>query len=61
MFGKFIETYYKPIDKEEFFDLNLNKFKDIMKESWVFDEGDFIYILNNALFETNKVIKKNYQ
>ena len=22
MFGKFIETYYKPIDKEEFFDLN---------------------------------------
>ena len=58
MFGKFIETYYKPIDKGKFFDLNLNKFKDIMKESWVFDEGDFIYIINNALFETNKVIKK---
>ena len=57
--GKLIDTYYKPIDKEEFISLNLNKFKDILKENWVFDEGDFIYILNNALFETNKVIKND--
>jgi hypothetical protein len=59
--GKFIETYYAPIDKEEeeFFYLNLNKFKDVMVENWVFDDGDFIYILNNALFETNKEIKND--
>ena len=56
--GKLIETYLEPIDKEEFISLNLNKFKDVMKENWIFEEGDFIYILNNALFETNKVIKK---
>ena len=56
-YGKLIQIYYEPIDKEELIYLNLNRFKDIMKENWVFDEGDFIYILNKALFETNKTIK----
>ena len=55
--GKLIQTYYEPIDKEELIYLNLNKFKDIMKENWLFDEGDFIYIINKALIETNKIIK----
>ena len=57
--GKLIQTYYEPIDNEELISLNLNKFKDIMKENWVFDEGDFIYIINKALFETNQVIKND--
>jgi len=56
-FGKLIQKYYEPIDKEELIYLHLNKFKDIMKENWVFDEGDFIYILNKALFESNRIFK----
>ena len=55
--GKLIQNYYEPIDKEEFISLNLNKFKDIMKENWIFDEDDFIYILNKLLVDTNKEIK----
>lgn len=35
--GKLIETYLEPIDKEEFISLNLNKFKDVMKENWIFE------------------------
>ena len=57
--GKTIEKYYEPLDKGEFIYLNLNKFKDIMVENWIFDRDDFINILNNALYETNKEIKKD--
>ena len=55
--GKLIQTYYEAIDKEELISLNLNKFKDIMKENWVFEEDEFISILNKVLFDSNKVIK----
>ena len=56
--GKLIQVYYEPIDNEELIYLDLDKFKDILKENFVLDEGDFIYILNKALFETNRIIKK---
>ena len=56
--GKLIEQYYEPVDKEEFFDFKLEKFKDVMNENWIFDTYDFINILNDALFRTNKEIKK---
>ena len=55
--GKLIEQYYEPIDRGEFIYLNLGKFKDIMLENWIFESEDFINILNNALYETNKEIK----
>ena len=32
-FGKLIQIYYEPIDKEELIILNLNKFKEILKEN----------------------------
>jgi hypothetical protein len=57
--GKTIEKYYEPLDKGEFIYLNLNKFKDIMLENWIFNSEDFVNILNNALYETNKEIKKD--
>ena len=55
--GKFIELYYEPIDKGEFFYLNLDKFKDILLENWAFESEDFVNLLNKALDETNKEIK----
>ena len=56
--GKLIEQYYEPIEKGEFVNLNLNKFKEIMLDNWIFDSDDFVNILNNALYETNREIKK---
>ena len=56
--GKLIEKYYEPLDKGEFVYLKLGKFKDVMLENWIFESEDFINILNNALYETNKEIKK---
>ncbi len=52
-----MEQYYEPLDKGEFLYLKLSKFKDIMLENWIFDSEDFVNILNNALYETNKEIK----
>lgn len=57
--GKTIEAYYEPLDKGEFIYLNLNKFKDIMLENWIFNSEDFVNILNNALYETNKEINND--
>ena len=56
-FGKSIEQYYEPVDKGEFLYLNLNKFKDILYDNWIFDTDDFVNLLNNALSETDKEIK----
>ena len=56
-FGSTIEQYYEPFESGKFLNLNLNKFRDVMLENWVFDSYDFINILINALYETNKEIK----
>jgi len=55
--GKLIEKYNEPLKRGEFIYLNIGKFKNIMLENWIFDSEDFIYILNNALYGTNKEIK----
>ena len=55
--GKFIEKYNEPLKRGEFIYLNIGKFKNIMLENWIFDSEDFINILNNALYGTNKEIK----
>ena len=54
--GKFIEELYKPLNNDEFIYLNLDKFKDILNENWIFDTEDFINMINNALYEINKEI-----
>ena len=57
--GKFIEELYKPLDNGEFIYLDLDKFKDILNENWIFDTEDFINMINNALYETNKEINND--
>ena len=54
--AKTINKYYDSFDKGNYLNLNLNKFKDVMLENWVFDGYDFTNILNNALYETNNEI-----
>ena len=55
--GKQIEQFYEPINHEIFVYLNLEKFKEIMIENWIFDQDDFINRLNQTLYETTKEIK----
>ena len=56
--GKQIEKFYDPVNHEIFVYLNLEKFKDIMIENWIFDQDDFIKRLNQTLSETTKEIRK---
>ena len=56
IFRNTIEQYYEPFDNGKFLNLNLNKFRNVMIENWVFDSNDFTNLLINALFETNKEI-----
>ena len=56
-FGKLLEALYEPLEQGTFFYLNLDKFKDMMVEHWIFDVNDFSNILNDALYDSNKEIK----
>ena len=58
--GKFIEELYKPLENDEYIYLNLDKFKDILNENWIFDTEDFINMINKALYETNKEINNDF-
>ena len=57
--GKFITELYEPLDTGEFIYLNLNKFKELLNENWIFDTEDFINMINKALYETNKEINND--
>ena len=48
-YGKLIEKYYGMFDLY----LDLNKFKEVMLDNWVFDSDDFVNIINKALYSTN--------
>ena len=56
VFRNTIEQYYEPYNNGKFLNLNLNKFRNVMIENWVFDSYDFTNLLINALYETNKEI-----
>ena len=56
--GKLIERLYEPIDNGEFFYLEINKFKDIVVDNWIFDKESFANVINNILYETGVEIKK---
>ena len=53
-YGKLIEEYYGMFNLY----LDLNKFKEVMLDNWVFDSDDFVNIINKALYSTNLEIKK---
>ena len=53
-YGKLIEEYYRMFNLY----LDLNKFKEVMLDNWVFDSDDFVNIINKALYSTNLEIKK---
>ena len=58
--GKEIEELYEQITKKVFVYLNLEKFKDLLLENWIFDQDDFINKLNTTLYNSNVEISQEF-
>jgi len=56
--GKQIKELYEQIDEKVFVYLNLEKFKDILDENWIFDQDEFIKDLKDILYNSNLEIQK---
>jgi gas vesicle protein len=56
-FGKLLEEIYEPLEEGTFFYLDLDNFKGLMIQHWIFDGNYFTNILNDAIYEANKEIK----
>ena len=56
--GRQIEELYQQINDKVFVYLNLEKFKKILDENWIFDQDSFIKDLNNILYNSNLEIQK---
>ena len=59
-FGKQLFLLYEDIKDKIFIDLNHAKFKEIINDNWIFDQYDIINRLNTSLFNSNKVIYKEF-
>ena len=58
--GKEIEELYEQITKKVFVYLNLEKFKDLLLDNWIFDQDDFINKLNTTLYNSNLEISQEF-
>ena len=59
-YGKQIEEFYEPIKEKLFVELNLETFKELLFENWIFDQNEFINKLNITLENYNLEIKNEY-
>ena len=55
-----IDELYKPINEDIFVYLNLEKFKELLSNNWIFDQDDFINRLNLSLYNSNLEIKNSF-
>ena len=59
--GLQIEELYEDIDNNNnFVDLNLKKFKELLSNNWIFDQDDFINKLNLSLYNQNFTIQNSF-
>ena len=56
--GKQIEQFYDQIEQKVFVYLNLDKFKELLIDNWIFDQDEFIKNLNITLYNSNLEIEK---
>ena len=56
--GRQIQELYKQIVEKVFVYLNLENFKNILNENWIFDQDGFIKNLNDILYNSNLEIQK---
>ena len=55
-----IEEYYKPINNNLFIYLNKEKFKELLKNNWIFDQDEFVNTLNLELDKSNLEINNDF-
>jgi hypothetical protein len=56
--GRQIEELYEQINKKVFVYLNLEKFKELLIENWIFDQDEFIRSLKELLYNSDLEVKK---
>ena len=56
--GRQVEELYEQINKKVFVYLNLEKFKELLIENWIFDQDEFIRSLKELLYNSDLEVKK---
>ena len=56
--AKQINELYKQIEEKSFVYLNLEKFKEIINENWIFNQDEFITDLKDLLYKNNLEIQR---
>jgi len=56
--GRQIEELYEQIEKKVFVHLNLEKFKELLIDNWIFDQDEFIRSLKELLYNSDLEVKK---
>jgi len=56
--GEQINELYEQVDEKVFVYLNLEIFKNILEENWIFDQDEFIKELKDILYNSNLEIQK---
>ena len=51
--GKQIYEFYKEVENKNFIDLQLNKFKELIINNWIFDQDGFKKSLNDTFTDNN--------
>ncbi len=59
--GEQIIELYEQVDEKVFVYLNLEKFKNILEENWIFDQDEFIKELKDILYNSNLEIQKEFK
>lgn len=59
--GKQIEELYEQIIEKVFVYLNLDQFKELLIENWIFDQDEFIKNLNDILYNSNLEVQKEFK
>lgn len=54
--GKQINDFYKEVDNQNFIYLDMDKFKQLIINNWIFDQNGFIKLLNDTLNDNNALI-----
>ena len=58
--GRQITELYEQIEKKVFLHLNLDKFKELLNDNWIFDQYEFINNLKAILYNMNLEVKKEF-
>ena len=55
-----IDELYQPINENIFVYLNLEKFKELLSDNWIFDQDDFINRIKILIYNSNLEIKNSF-